>query len=175
MRLPHCKQATASESKTGANGNAYAESGDAAIKPSKPSYQHGQSDGGPGTWENRTTPDNGAEYQQKVTGAPKDTEYVVKTDKMKSGEKKFDGYDPDTNTLKDAKDWEKWPPSGESKFDKFARSKEVENIKKDAQIASDNGANLEYHVPTEAKRNQILELLGDGIPDNFDIKVTPKD
>jgi hypothetical protein len=28
--------------------------------------------------------------------------------------------------------------------------------------------------PTEAKKNQILEMLGDEIPDNFDIKVTPK-
>ncbi|EIK47031.1 hypothetical protein O59_001052 [Cellvibrio sp. BR] len=30
---------------------------------------------------------------------------------MKSGKKKFDGYDPETNTLIDAKDWEtgsKW-------------------------------------------------------------------
>ena len=68
-------------------------------------YQHGQSDGGPGTWQKQTTPTGGADYQHKVTGAPKDTEYVVKTNKMKSGEKKFDGYDPETNTLIDSKDW----------------------------------------------------------------------
>ncbi len=78
-----------------------------------PSYQKGQSDGGPGTWEHRTTPKKGASYQEQVTGAPKDTEYVVKTDKMKSGEKKFDGYDPERNSLIDAKDWTDWPPQGQ--------------------------------------------------------------
>lgn len=39
---------------------------------------------------------------------------MVKTDKMASGEKKFDDYEPETNTLADAKDWEKWPPKGKN-------------------------------------------------------------
>ncbi len=145
-----------------------------AYEAKKPSFKNGQSDGGPGTWETRPTPQKGAAYQEKVTGAPKDTEYVVKTDKMKSGEKKFDGYDPETNTLKDAKDWDGWPPKGDSKFDQAMRNQEVKNIQKDSQIAGDNGANLEYHVPTEAKKEQIMEMLGTDIPDNFDIIVTPK-
>lgn len=150
----------------GKNGKAY--------EAKKPPFKDGQSDGGPGTWETRTTPEKGAAYQEQVTGAPKNTEYVVKTDKMKSGEKKFDGYDPETNTLKDAKDWDGWPPSGNSKFDQAMRNQEVKNIQKDAQIARDKGANLEYHVPTEAKKQQILEMLETNIPDNFDIIVTPK-
>ena len=53
----------------------------------KPSFKIGESDGGPGTWENRHSPKKRAEYQKKTIGAPDDTEYVVKTDKMKSGEK----------------------------------------------------------------------------------------
>jgi hypothetical protein len=121
-------------------------------KKRKPSYIHGQSDGGPGTWEHRTTPKTGAEYQEQVTGAPKDTEYVVKTKKMKNGEKKFDGYDPETNTLIDAKDWDRWPPSGNSKFDQMKKNEEIKNIKNDSKIADDAGCDLEYHVPTEDKK-----------------------
>lgn len=166
---------SAAKTQEGKEGNAYEDGGQVQTTTSKkPSYQHGQSDGGPGTWENRTTPEKGADYQKKVTGAPKDTEYVVKTDKMKSGEKKFDGYDPEDNTLIDAKDWDNWPPSGSSKFDQMMRNEEIQNIQKDAQIAADNGADLEYHVPTQAKADQILQMLGTNIPDNFDIVVTPK-
>lgn len=65
--------------------------------PKKPSFIHGKSDGGPGEWAGRHTPEKGAEYQKQVTGAPRHTEYVVKSDRMKSGEIKFDGYDPEKN------------------------------------------------------------------------------
>ncbi|MBD8082513.1 Tox-REase-5 domain-containing protein [Chryseobacterium caseinilyticum] len=156
----------------------------AGLANKKPSYKIGESDGGPGTWENRHSPKKGADYQKKTTGAPDDTEYVVKTDKMKSGEKKFDGYNPRNNSVIDAKDWEMsqsgppkvkgWPPDGDSKFDQMMRNKEVKNLQKDAQIAASKGSNLEYHVPTEAKKQQLLEMLGTDIPDNFDIIVTPK-
>ncbi|WP_158250418.1 MULTISPECIES: Tox-REase-5 domain-containing protein [Aquimarina] len=83
------------------------------MNDTRPSFRHGQSDGGPGIWKKETTPQKGAEYQEHVTKAPKDTEYVVKTDIMPSGKKKFDGYDPETNTLIDAKDWDGWPPEGQ--------------------------------------------------------------
>ena len=142
--------------------------------PKKPSFKHGKSDGGPGTWENRHTPKKGLDYQKKVTGAPDHTEYVVKTDLKKSGEKKFDGYDPETNSLIDAKDWNDWPPSGDKPFDKLMREKELKSLKNDAKIAQKNGANLEYHVPDNIKKEQVYDMLGDDIPDNFDIIVTPK-
>jgi hypothetical protein len=152
---------------SGKDGKAY----EANIK--KPSFKNGQSDGGPGTWETRPTPEKGAVYQEKVTGAPKDTEYVVKTDKMKSGEKKFDGYDPDRNVLTDAKDWDKWPPSGNKDWEIAARKSEMNNAKKDAAIAKDAGSTLEYHVPTQEKADQLNELFN---ANRIDIKVvvTPK-
>lgn len=133
-------------------------------------YKHGESDGGPGTWEDRTTPQKGADYQETVTGAPKDTEYVVKTDKMKSGEKKFDGYDSDTNTLLDAKDWDIWPPEGQ----KWAEDKIVETAKKDSQIAADACSSLEYHFPTQEKADEILDILDKNGVDGIKVVVTPK-
>ncbi len=144
----------------------------AVVKTSKkPSYKHGQSDGGPGTWEYRRTPAKGAEYQQHVTGAPKDTEYVVKTDKMKSGEKKFDGYDPETNTLIDAKDWgDKWPPEGQ----KWAEEKIVKEARIESEIAKETGCNLEYHVPTEAKRKQLEKIFRRNKVEGVKVKTTPK-
>jgi len=144
-----------------------------AYEAKKPSFKDGQSDGGPGTWETRTTPEKGAAYQEQVTGAPKNTEYVVKTDKMKSGEKKFDGYDPETNTLKDAKDWDKWPPSGNKPWEKAARQSEINKARMDADIASEAGGKLEYHVPTEEKATQLREIFAEeGI--NIDVIVTTK-
>ena len=134
------------------------------------SYQHGHSDGGPGTWEHRTTPDkNGsAAYQEKVTGAPKDTEYVVKTDKMKRGEKKFDGYDPETKTLQDAKEWENWPPKGQ----KWAEEKIAKDAKLDAAIAKEAGAKLEWHVPTQEKATQLEKIFDKYEVSGIEIKVT---
>ncbi|WP_170941755.1 Tox-REase-5 domain-containing protein [Cellvibrio mixtus] len=140
----------------------------------KPTYQHGQSDGGPGTWQKETTPQKGSEYQTQVTGAPKDTEYVVKTDRMTSGKKKFDGYDPETNTLIDAKDWEPgpkgWPPEGQD----WASKNVAKIAEKDAAIAKDVGSKLEYHVPTQEKANQLKEIFkSEGIK-GVKVVVTPK-
>jgi len=140
----------------------------------KPKFQHGQSDGGPGTWEKELTPSKGADYQHKVTGAPKDTEYVVKTDRMASGKKKFDGYDPETNTLIDAKDWDSdpkgWPPK-----DQDWASKNVADIaRKDAAIAKDAGSKLEYHVPTQEKADQLKKIFLKERVNGVNVVVTPK-
>ena len=136
-------------------------------------YKIGESYGGPGTWENKTTPKKGAEYQQKTTGAPPDTEYVVKTDRMKSGEKKFDGYDPETNTLQDAKDWDKWPPKGDSDWAGRRRDNMIDSAQKDYKIAKDNGANLEWHVPTQDKADELSGLFSDANI-KIDVRVIPK-
>ena len=139
----------------------------------KPSYKIGESDGGPGTWENRHSPKKGAEYQKKTTGAPDDTEYVVKTDKMKSGEKKFDGYDPETNTLQDSKDWDKWPPKGDSDWAKRRRQQMLDSARKDAEIAKEAGSKLEWHVPTQTKADELSKMFAkEGI--DIDVKVIPK-
>ena len=140
----------------------------------KPTYQHGQSDGGPGSWQKETTPQKGSEYQSQVTGAPKDTEYVVKTDRMASGKKKFDGYDPETNSLIDAKDWEAgakgWPPEGQD----WASKNVAEIARKDAAIAKDVGSKLEYHVPTQEKANQLNKIFMKEKVTGVKVVVTPK-
>jgi hypothetical protein len=79
--------------------------------PKKPSYEIGASDGGPGQWtkvNEGLTPEEDA-YQQKATGAPQGTVYNVPNPVAPSGVTSFDGYDPATNTLIDAKYWNKCP------------------------------------------------------------------
>lgn len=139
-------------------------------RKNKPTFIIGSSDGGPGTWQNRFTPTKGAAYQQKVTGAPNNTEYVVDTDRMISGEKKFDGFNPETNSLIDAKDWDKWPPHGQT----WAEDKVAREIQNDLDIANDVGSKLEYHVPTQAKADQIMDILDNHGIEGVTVKVTPK-
>ncbi|MDR2951306.1 MAG: restriction endonuclease fold toxin 5 domain-containing protein [Prevotella sp.] len=162
------RQTDAETSSKKEDGDAY----EMGSTSKKPSYQHGQSDGGPGTWEHRTTPDkNGsAAYQEKVTGSPKDTEYVVTTDKMSSGEKKFDGYDPETNTLIDAKKWDDFPPEGQ----KWAEDKIVKEARNDAEIAGEAGCDLEWHVPTKERATQLEKIFRKNKIEGIDVKVTPK-
>ena len=138
----------------------------------KPSYKHGESDGGPGAWGYNHTPAKGAEYQHQVTGAPRHTEYIVKTDLMPSGQKAFDGYDPKRDVLLDAKDWNDWPPLDRD----FGINKVVKDAKKSSDVAKQTGKKLEWHVPTEAKKQQLDELFKSrsdlGI--DIDVVVTPK-
>jgi hypothetical protein len=133
---------------------------------SGPSYEIGNSDGGPGKWSEETIPAKGAEYQETVTGAPEGTEYVVETSLMPSGEKKFDGYDPERNVLIDAKDWSKWP-AGEF------LDQEINKAKNDADIAGQTGATLEWHVPTPEKALELQRIFKENRI-NIDVKVTPK-
>lgn len=148
-----------------------------ASKHSRLSFKIGESDGGPGSWGNRATPEKGASYQEKVTGAPKDTEYVVKTSQMSSGEKKFDGYNPKTNTLIDAKDYKTgsdgFPPTGKGKFTVMMENKVIKEAKHDAQIANEAGSKLEWHVPTQEKANQLQKLF-DKNKINIHVVVNPK-
>lgn len=129
----------------------------------------------PGSWEKRTTPQSGAEYQEKVTGVPRDIEYVVKTDLMKSGEKKFDGYNPATNTLIDAKDWDKFPPkdSNGEYIDPILQN-QLKSAKADLQIAKSVGSKLEWHVPTTEKAAELKSLFRANGLQEIKIVVTPK-
>lgn len=129
------------------------------------SYKHGESDGGPGQWGYNHTPVTGAAYQHQVTGAEKDTEYIVKTNLMPSGKKAFDGYDPKTDVLLDAKDWDSWPID-----ESFAIRAVLKDAQQSSKVAKQVGKKLEWHVPTEAKKQQLDELFKD--PDyDIDIEV----
>jgi hypothetical protein len=125
--------------------------------PKKPSYQQGQSDGGPGTWEQRGRygkPED-IQFQKKVTGAPEGVEYVVKGPNPK-GEVKFDGYDPEADALLDAKRYEKWPPL-DKEFGKKAILDEAQRQIK----AYRNGTPIEWHVASEEKAKMIEEIFDD--------------
>ena len=144
-------------------------SGKPNPRPEKPSYKHGESDGGPGEWGRNHTPAKGADYQHQVTGAPRHTEYIVKTDLMPSGKKAFDGYDPKRDVLLDAKDWDDWPIDK-----KFAIDSVIRDARQSSDVAQQVGKKLEWHVPTEAKKQQLEEIFRDRGGINIDIVVTPK-
>ncbi len=138
-----------------------------------PTYKIGDTDGGPGVWSKETTPAKGANYQGKVTGAPKGTEYVVETSAMKSGRKKFDGYDPDSNVLIDAKDWKTgkggWPVEGQ----KWSKEKVIKEASDQAKIGKEVGSKVEWHVPTKEKAAELRRIFKDeGI--DVGVKVIPK-
>ena len=166
-RLGHDANGHAADGNHAGNGGRPSEN-----RIEKPSYKHGESDGGPGAWGYNHTPAKGADYQHQVTGAPRHTEYIVKTDLMPSGQKAFDGYDPKRDVLLDAKDWNDWPPLDRD----FGINKVVKDAKKSSDVAKQTGKKLEWHVPTEAKKQQLDELFKSrsdlGI--DIDVVVTPK-
>lgn len=144
-------------------------SGKPNSRPEKPSYKHGESDGGPGEWGRNHTPAKGADYQHQVTGAPRHTEYIVKTDLMPSGKKAFDGYDPKRDVLLDAKDWDDWPIDK-----KFAIDSVLDDAQKSSDVAKQAGKKLEWHVPTEAKKQQLDAIFRDNPDIKITVVVTPK-
>jgi hypothetical protein len=142
--------------------------------PKKPSYIYGASDGGPGNWGPPTSGRStlGQEYQRLVTGAPPGTEYKVPYLGRGSGVIDFDGYDPERNTLLDAKDWTKWPPQEPP----LLRRKAIEDMVGDAtdQIKATNGTPIEWHVPTASKAAEIQDILIDKNIEGIKLVVTPK-
>lgn len=97
-------------------------------------------------------------------------EYVVKVDKtiMPSGEKKFDGYDPATNTLIDAKDWKDWRPNGNSEWVKRRRKNVIDSARKDSEIAKSSGSKLEWRVSDPKKAKELSKMFA---KENIDINV----
>mgnify|MGYP007128750758 FL=1 len=88
---------------------------------------------------------------------------------MPSGQKAFDGYDPKRDVLLDAKDWDDWPIDK-----KFAIDSVLDDAQNSSDIAKQAGRKLEWHVPTEAKKQQ-LDKIFDRNPDiEITVVVTPK-
>ena len=163
-RLGHDANGHAADGNHAGNGGRPSEN-----RIEKPSYKHGESDGGPGAWGYNHTPAKGAEYQHQVTGAPRHTEYIVKTDLMPSGQKAFDGYDPKRDVLLDAKDWDDWPIDK-----KFAIDSVLDDAQNSSDIAKQAGRKLEWHVPTEAKKQQLDAIFRDKPDIKITVVVTPK-
>ncbi|WP_025841911.1 Tox-REase-5 domain-containing protein [Asaia platycodi] len=78
-------------------------------------------------------------YQIKTAGAPKDIAYVVAGADGK--EVKFDGYDPNTGALLDAKRWTSWPLPGKD----FNEKSVMDQINR--QLPAANGRVVEWFVP----------------------------
>jgi len=88
---------------------------------------------------------------------------------MPSGQKAFDGYDPKRDVLLDAKDWDDWPIDK-----KFAIDSVLDDAQNSSDVAKQAGRKLEWHVPTEAKKQQ-LDKIFDKNPDiEITVVVTPK-
>lgn len=88
---------------------------------------------------------------------------------MPSGQKAFDGYDPKRDVLLDAKDWDDWPINK-----KFAIDSVLEDARQSSDIAKQAGKKLEWHVPTEAKKQQLDKIFETDHNIEITVVVTPK-
>ena len=71
--------------------------------------------------------------------------------------------------LLDAKDWDDWPIDK-----KFAIDSVLDDAQNSSDVAKQAGRKLEWHVPTEAKKQQ-LDKIFDKNPDiEITVVVTPK-
>jgi restriction endonuclease fold toxin 5 of polymorphic toxin system len=148
------------------------------VRPSKPSFIHGQSDGGPGVWGEPKTPRSSkttkrsSPYQQKITGAPEGTEYLVPLERRKTGEVAFDGYDPARNTLLDAKEYKNYPPKD---VKPALRDKMEKGIADEAaaQVEAAKGTPIEWHFPNPQKAAEVKKILSKNGVEGITIVVTP--
>lgn len=130
----------------------------------KPSFVHGQSDGGPGVWGKPKTPRSSkttkrsSPYQQKITGAPEGTEYLVPLKNRKTGEVAFDGYDPERNTLLDAKEYNNFPPKNVPRSVRSQMETKILDEAKD-QIDAANGTSIEWHIPNPDKAAEVKTIF----------------
>jgi hypothetical protein len=145
----------------------------ALSSPPKASFAHGQSDGGPGTWEKSSkTPTRAVdrEYQHDVTGAPVGTEYRVATDRMAKGEKWFDGYDASTGNLIDAKNYNQNWPRGDIPF---SIEKVTQDLRISDAIVGDLDRKVEIVVPNAARMQQLRAIAERAGLENTIIRVQP--
>ena len=89
---------------------------------------------------------------------------------MPSGQKAFDGYDPKRDVLLDAKDWDDWPPLDRD----FGIRSVVKDARQSSDIAKQAGKKLEWHVPTEAKKQQLDKIFETDHNIEITVVVTPK-
>ncbi len=122
--------------------------------PRKASYRIGASDGGPGVWAkvNEGLSPEEAAYQQKATGAQPGTAYNVVNPNAAAGVTSFDGYDPATNTLIDAKYWNKWPIDEE-----FSSRSVIEQARN--QINAAKGTKIVWRMASPEKAEKVGSIL----------------
>jgi hypothetical protein len=141
-------------------------------------YRIGDSDGGPGAWTraNESMSDAQRAYQQRVTGAPDGTTYNVPDPNVSSGRTSFDGYNPQTNALIDAKCWTCWPNNSLS----FSNQSVVDQAFRQQRIAQQTGRTVEWHVPDQAAATRVQNAFATAPqnqridPNTVRIVVTPQ-
>ncbi|WP_231886954.1 Tox-REase-5 domain-containing protein, partial [Thalassospira xiamenensis] len=148
------------------------------LSGSKPTYKIGDSDGGPGSWtlSNENMTDVQRAYQKKVTGAPEGTTYNVDDPNVPSGRTSFDGYNPATNALIDAKCWTCWPNNSLD----FSNQSVVDQAFRQQRVALETGRTVEWHVPDQSAAIRIQNAFATAPnemridPSIVRIVVTPK-
>ena len=131
--------------------------------PRLPSFQAGESDGGPGVWVLKSPKypygnPTAAAYQQRATRAPEGMGYLltgVPTRFMSQGKKYFDGYDPQNHTLIDAKGYFDWPKEELG----FSMGRTAEDIRVEAELAEHFGCKLEIRVATPEKTDLLQGII----------------
>ena len=71
--------------------------------------------------------------------------------------------------LLDAKDWDDWPIDK-----KFAIDSVLDDAQNSSDVAKQAGRKLEWHVPTEAKKQQLDAIFEDKPDIEITVVVTPK-
>ena len=79
-------------------------------------------------------------------------------------------YTDKRDVLLDAKDWDDWPPLDRD----FGIRSVVKDARRSSDVAKQAGRKLEWHVPTEAKKQQLDEIFEDNPDIEITVVVTPK-
>jgi YD repeat-containing protein len=153
--------ATVASEAAEAAGAAEAEAKSAVVaEVRQPSYVVGASDGGPGIWANSPkypTDAMDAAFQQSATGAPAGVEYAVPTTQNASGIKYFDGFDPQSGNLIDAKNYVNWPKENLP----FSMDAATADLIQSNAIASELGTSVEIRVATQVKADLLQNIANE--------------
>ncbi len=90
-------------------------------------------------------------YQQRVTGVPGGITYNVLDPNIPSGRASFDGYNPQTSALIDAKCWTCWPNNSLS----FSNQSVADQAFRQQRIAQQTGRTVEWHVPDQVAATRV--------------------
>ncbi len=93
-----------------------------------------------------------AAYQEKATGAPRGLAYNVPNPEAPTGVTSFDGYEPATNSLIDAKYWNKWPIDK-----KFSPNAVVDQAQR--QIDAAKGTHIIWRMSSQEYAAKVMKIL----------------
>jgi energy-coupling factor transporter ATP-binding protein EcfA2 len=130
-----------------------------------PSTLIGNSDGGPGVWDWCPIRKKGVEYQEQVTGVPREIEYKV-------NDVWFDGYDASRNTLIDAKDWGGYVLPDKPFWQESVGPEAERQLRAVASLGRQVG--IEWQVSTQEAADAIRRYLSGRNLTGINVVVVPK-